>query len=67
MHPRNSKYIRQSKKNMEIITPICNIHIQSHLKMQNAKLTSPDIISKIKNIADIFNTIINNIKQFLQI
>ena len=50
---------------MEGIIPICNVQIQSHLQIQASKVSSSELIRKLKLLGDIFNKITKLITSFL--
>lgn len=65
MHARNEKYIREAKRQMEGIIPLCNVQIQSHLQMQASRMGNAELIQRLRHLGDIFNRTITLIQGFL--
>jgi hypothetical protein len=65
LHARNEKYIREAKRQMEGIIPICNIQIHSHLQVQASRANSAELLRKVKLLGDAFNKQVKLIQGFL--
>lgn len=65
MHWRNERYMREAKRQMEGIIPLCQVQINSQLQLHSSKDDNSELLLKLRLLGDQHNKAAKHIRELI--